>query len=60
MAASLDPAKAICVVKHDYTPALSIKMDGKPQHVYPRKNWSSFIAFNGSHPAVKALTPMSR
>ncbi len=54
---SLDHAKAICVVKHDYTPALSVKMDGKQQHVYPRKNWSSFIAFNGAHPAVKALTP---
>ena len=54
---SLDPSKAICVVQHDYTPALAVKMDGKAQHVYPRKNWSSFIAFNGAHPAVKALTP---
>jgi hypothetical protein len=53
----LDPAKAVHVVQHDYTPALQVKMDGKAQHVYPRKNWSSFIAFNGSHPAVKALTP---
>lgn len=57
IANSLDPSKAIHVVQHDYTPALAIKMDGKAQHVYPRKNWSSFIAFNGSHPAVKALTP---
>lgn len=57
IAAALDPAKAIHVVQHDYTPALAIKMDGKAQHVYPRKNWSSFIAFNGAHPAVKALTP---
>jgi hypothetical protein len=55
--AGLDPAKAIYVVQHDYTPAFAVKMDGKAQHVYPRKNWSSFIAFNGSHPAVKALTP---
>jgi hypothetical protein len=54
---SLDPSKAIHVVQHDYTPALAIKMDGKAQHVYPRKNWSSFIAFNGAHPSVKALTP---
>jgi hypothetical protein len=53
----LDPSKAVYVVQHDYTPALSIKMDGKAQHVYPRKNWSSFIVFNGRHPAVKALTP---
>ena len=57
IAAALDPAKAVHVVQHDYTPALAVKMDGKAQHVYPRKNWSSFIAFNGAHPAVKALTP---
>lgn len=53
----LDPSKAIHVVQHDYTPALAVKMDGKAQHIYPRKNWSSFIAFNGAHKAVKALTP---
>jgi hypothetical protein len=57
LAAELDPSKAIYVVKHDYTPSLAIKMDGKAQHHYPRKNWSSFIVFNGSHPSVKALTP---
>ena len=49
--------KAIHVVQHDYTPANGIKMDGKAQTVYPRKNWSSFILFNGAHPDVKALTP---
>ena len=54
---SLDRSKAIHVVQHDYTPALAVKMDGKAQHVYPRKNWSSFIAFNGAHRSVKALTP---
>jgi len=32
-------------------------MDGLSQTSYPRKNWSSFILFNGSHPDVKALTP---
>lgn len=53
----LDPAKAVYVVQHDYTPSQSIKMDGRSQSVYPRKNWSSFIVFNGAHPAVKALTP---
>jgi len=53
----LDPSKAIYVVKHDYIPANAIKMDGKGQSVYPRKNWSSFMVFNGRHPAVKALTP---
>lgn len=53
----LDPDKALYCVQHDYTPAHSIKMDGKQQTAYPRKNWSSFMLFNCSHPDVKALTP---
>lgn len=53
----LDPSKALYCVQHDYTPAHVIKMDGKQQTIYPRKNWSSFMAFNCSHPDVKALTP---
>lgn len=53
----IDPDKAIHVVQHDYTPSNMIKMDGKQQTVYPRKNWSSFMLFNGAHPDVKALTP---
>jgi hypothetical protein len=57
LVAHLDQSKAVHVVQHDYQPAFAIKMDGKQQYAYPRKNWSSFIAFNGSHPAVKALTP---
>ena len=55
--AGLDPTKAIHVVKHDYSPANMVKMDGKTQHIYPRKNWSSMIVFNGAHPDVRALTP---
>lgn len=54
---NLDPSKAIHVVQHDYSPSKTIKMDGKQQTVYPRKNWSSFIVFNGSNEHVKALTP---
>lgn len=53
----LDNTKAIYVVKHEYTPHNAIKMDGKTQHIYPRKNWSSFVVFNGAHPNVKTLTP---
>lgn len=53
----LDPAKAVYVVQHDYVPAHAIKMDGKAQTSYPRKNWSSFMVFNCGHPDVKALTP---
>ena len=52
-----DAGKAVYVVKHDYTPAKSLKMDGKVQTAYVRKNWSSFMLFNNAHPAVKALTP---
>jgi lipopolysaccharide biosynthesis glycosyltransferase len=53
----LDPSKALYCVQHDYTPAHGLKMDGKQQTVYPRKNWSSFMLFNCDHPDVQALTP---
>ena len=53
----IDPSKAVSVVKHDYQPTDTHKMDGCVQYAYPRKNWSSFIVFNCSHPAVRALTP---
>jgi lipopolysaccharide biosynthesis glycosyltransferase len=53
----LDPAKAVYCVQHDYTPAHQVKMDGKRQAAYPRKNWSSFMVFNCDHPDVKALSP---
>jgi len=53
----LDPEKAVYVVQHEYDPSHSIKMDGKKQTTYPRKNWSSFMVFNCSHPDVRALTP---
>lgn len=53
----LDPIKALYCVQHEYTPAHEIKMDGKQQTSYPRKNWSSFMVFNCDHPDVKALTP---
>lgn len=53
----LDPSMAVYVVQHDYEPAHAVKMDGKVQTTYPRKNWSSFMVFNCGHPDVKALTP---
>jgi hypothetical protein len=52
-----DPACAVHVVQHDYVPRRSVKMDGQAQAAYPRKNWSSVMLFNGSHAAVRALTP---
>ncbi|MCF3932904.1 glycosyltransferase [Acuticoccus sp. M5D2P5] len=53
----LEPNKAVHVVQHDYVPRQQMKMDGRTQSTYPRKNWSSFILFDGRHPKVKALTP---
>jgi hypothetical protein len=52
-----DSSKAVYVVKHDYVPKSAVKMDGRAQTSYARKNWSSFMLFNNAHPRVKALTP---
>lgn len=51
-----DDKYAVQVVKHNYSPTNTIKMDGATQTVYPRKNWSSVILFNNSHPENKKLT----
>lgn len=40
--------KAVLVCQHDYTPASAIKFHGQTQTAYPRKNWSSVIAFNNA------------
>lgn len=37
---------ALRVVKHDHRPIEKIKMDGKIQTTYPRKNWSSLMIMN--------------
>ena len=47
--------KAVYCVQHDYKPKERHKMDGQQQTIYPRKNWSSFIVFNCSHPSNKKL-----
>ena len=52
-----DPNKAIMVVKHDYQTKASIKYLGNINENYPRKNWSSVILWNCSHPKHKILTP---
>lgn len=57
MVEGLDRDKAVYVVQHDYTPRTAEKMDGQVQTTYPRKNWSSFMVFNGGHEAVRGLTP---
>jgi lipopolysaccharide biosynthesis glycosyltransferase len=52
-----DPSKAIMVVKHDYQTKAYIKYLGNKNENYPRKNWSSAILWNCSHPKHKVLTP---
>jgi hypothetical protein len=51
-----DPTKAVMVVKHQYEPRESFKMDTQPQVAYWRKNWSSVMLFNCDHPANRRLT----
>jgi len=53
---NLDPTKALYCVQHEYTPRPGIKMDGQVQTVYRRKNWTSVMCINASHPANRSLT----
>lgn len=50
-----DLSKAVNCVQHDYTPKSDVKMDGREQHTYPRKNWSSVMLFNCSHKYTRRL-----
>lgn len=52
----IDPGKAISCVKHVHEPEEASKMDGVLQTRYKRKNWSSFVLWNCSHPANGRLT----
>lgn len=52
-----DDDKAVMVVKHEPYDAIDIKMDGKRNVNYPRKNWSSLILWNADHPANFELIP---
>lgn len=51
-----DDQYALMVVKHDHRPAEKTKMDNQVQTNYGRKNWSSVILWNCSHPAHRRLT----
>ena len=48
---SKDDNYAVMCAHHDYTPREGEKMDGQVQLPYPRKNWSSMVLWNCSHPA---------
>ena len=52
----VDARYAVMCAHHDYTPNAGVKMDGQQQTVYPRKNWSSMMLINCSHPSNKQLT----
>ena len=52
----VDERYAVMVCKHNYNPINTIKMSGQTQHLYPRKNWSSFILWNCGHCSNARLT----
>jgi hypothetical protein len=52
-----DPSKAVQVVKFNFNPTSTIKMDNKIQSSYPMKLWSSLMMFNMGHPDNLKLTP---
>lgn len=52
-----DDKYAVMCVKHQHKPKSGeMKMDGRQQLGYFRKNWSSFVLFNCGHEANKCLT----
>ena len=53
----MDQSKALQVVKHDYKTKAKKKYLGNVNEDYPKKNWSSLILWNCSHPKHKILTP---
>jgi len=52
----IDDTKALMCVQHDYKPTVAVKLAGREQSAYPRKNWSSMILWNCGHEANAAVT----
>ena len=52
-----DDKYAIMCVHHDYKPTNKKKKLLSSQQIYPRKNWSSLVLWNCSHPSNKKVTP---
>jgi lipopolysaccharide biosynthesis glycosyltransferase len=52
-----DPSKAVQLVKHNYQTKSKKKYLNNVNVNYPRKNWSSLVIFNCSHPSNGVLTP---
>lgn len=53
----IDDRYALMCVHHDHRPSEDLKMDGRKQTQYPRKNWSSLVLYNCGHEANRLLTP---
>lgn len=54
----VDDKYAVMCVKHQHKPGpQEIKMDGRQQLGYYRKNWSSFVLWNCGHAANMTMTP---
>lgn len=51
----LDSSKAVYCVWHNHQPTSETKMDNQVQTSYGRKNWSSVMAINVSHPSNEPL-----
>lgn len=51
-----DEPRAVWVRKHEHVPKERTKFLGQPQSAYRRKNWSSLMVFDCSHPCVRQLT----
>lgn len=52
-----DDKYAVMCVHHNYNPNSTKKKLGSIQEIYPRKNWSSLVLWNCSHPSNKIVTP---
>lgn len=51
----LDSKYGLMCVQHQFAPSEDVKMDGQKQTSYPRKCWSSLMAFNNCHEATRRL-----
>ena len=51
-----DDRYAVMCVKHEFKPKPGLKMDGQVQTIYPRKNWSSVVLWNCSHPSNEKIS----
>ena len=51
-----DDKYAVMCVQHEHNPQVGMKMDGRQQLQYPRKNWSSVVLCNCGHPSNQKIT----